>query len=379
MANQFTTSAPPNLTIEQITDGLLFGDRFWNPSDFTFSIPGAGASWTGYTAGHEQASADYGVLTLAQADQFRAAVAQWDKLIAPNFTETNDATSPGNIRAAFSEYGSNSNDGVWGYAYAPPVGGGSSVLSGDIWIGAEVKGSTFAEGSYDFMALLHELGHAIGMKHSFEAPKIPKAYDNHRFTVMSYTDQKDLYWVNFTHPDASHIQANFTDVNASTPMVLDIAAIQELYGADATTGAGNTVYHFSEDDPFMLAIYDAGGKDTFDLSGLARGSEVDLRSGAYSSVGYYSAADQKADAKAANPGFSASFFDSVYSSVTPYTWSDNVGIAFSTVIENATGGSGDDSLLGNSAKNSLKGGGGGDTLSGGGKGDILIGGSGKDI
>ena len=54
-------------------------------------------------------------------------------------------------------------------------------------------------------------------------------------------------------------------------------------------------------------------------------------------------------------------------------------IANGVVIENATGGSGADTITGNSASNTLSGGGGADTLTGGLSGDILMGGTGADI
>ena len=47
-----------------------------------------------------------------------------------------------------------------------------------------------------------------------------------------------------------------------------------------------------------------------------------------------------------------------------YTWSDNVGIAYGTVIENVLGGAATDTLLGNDAGNYLSGGGGNDFLRG---------------
>tara|TARA_B100001175_G_C19323638_1_gene548998 strand:- start:96 stop:548 length:453 start_codon:yes stop_codon:yes gene_type:complete len=56
----------------------------------------------------------------------------------------------------------------------------------------------------------------------------------------------------------------------------------------------------------------------------------------------------------------------------------NLGIAFEAVIENGTGGSGNDSIIGNSANNTLKGNAGNDNLFGRGGIDILIGGEGKD-
>ena len=57
----------------------------------------------------------------------------------------------------------------------------------------------------------------------------------------------------------------------------------------------------------------------------------------------------------------------------------NIWIANSCVIENATGGLGNDNITGNSAANILIGGGGNDTLIGGAGNDLLVGGIGSDI
>ena len=61
-----------------------------------------------------------------------------------------------------------------------------------------------------------------------------------------------------------------------------------------------------------------------------------------------------------------------------FTWSDNVGIAFGTVIENLRLGQGDDRALGNAAANPMEGGIGADSLHGAGGADTLDSGAGND-
>ena len=84
----------------------------------------------------------------------------------------------------------------------------------------------------------------------------------------------------------------------------------------------------------------AGGVDTLDLSGYAMAQTVRLTANTFSSIGGLR---------------------------------DNVSIAVGTVIENAIGGSGADTLEGNAAGNTLIGGGGADVLQGLGGDDLLIG------
>jgi Ca2+-binding RTX toxin-like protein len=127
-------------------------------------------------------------------------------------------------------------------------------------------------------------------------------------------------------------------------MVCDIAAIQSLYGADTTTRTGNTVYGFhcnlAPSDPELkiydfnvnhtpiYTIWDAGGSDTLDCSGYSGNQIINLTPGAYSSV------------------------DGI---------SQNVGIAFHCSIENAVGGSGNDTITG-AGNGTLTGGAGADVF-----------------
>ncbi|MEO6341111.1 MAG: M10 family metallopeptidase C-terminal domain-containing protein, partial [Caulobacteraceae bacterium] len=368
------TGAVP-LTLLQITRGLQV-DYWWDAGQFTFSIPGVGGAWPTY-ASDEEPFTGFAGLSAAQAQRFRMALASWDMLIAPNFTETDDATSPGNIRVAFSTYSDLSD--FWGYAYFPNFHGGSGpAYAGDIWVNARHKTSDLFDGGYDLNALIHEIGHALGLKHSFEAPAIPAPYDNTRYTVMSYTDQDDYASVSFLRTANGGLASALTEVYSTTPMVLDVAAIQARYGADPTTAAGDNVYTFAGDQPFLFTIYDAGGNDTIDVSRMAHGSVVDLTPGSYSSIGYYSVAAQKADAVDKYGPYYTSFIANTFD-FSAYAWADNLGLAFSTTIENAIGGANDDTFIGNLANNRLTGGAGNDIFTGGGGDDVIDGGAGFDI
>ena len=77
--------------------------------------------------------------------------------------------------------------------------------------------STLSQGSGGYETLLHELGHMLGLKHSFEAPlALPAAQDNTAYTLMSYTSSGGTY---------------------STFRPYDIATLNWLYGADGLRGA----------------------------------------------------------------------------------------------------------------------------------------------
>ena len=361
-------------TTSDIAAALLYPNYWWSGPTVTYSIPTLLSQWSGYAPDGEPFDAHFGVLSALQGLRFAAAAEAWDQVLALNLNPTSD----GQIRVAFTDVGAFEDGDVWGYATTPPFRGGTAgAASGDVWIDYAKTSATFADGSYDFMATIHELGHALGLKHPFEdGGVLPAAYDNHRYSVMSYTEYADdLYRT--VEATSTGIRTAVTAVYPSTPMVFDIAALQSRYGADIATATGANTYSWSQATPFMQTIHDAGGTDVIDLSAHTRGSIVDLTPGAYSSIAYFSAADQAAYWTTIY-GWASSFLQQQFNQASTYTWSNNLGIAFDTIIENVLGSAGADTLSGNDAANSLTGGGGADSLSGLIGDDILRGGDGND-
>jgi Ca2+-binding RTX toxin-like protein len=366
-----------NVTPQEAYDGLVFAEGYiWAGSTITYSVPGAGATWAGYGAGSEPFSAGYSTFDATQAANFVAAVEIWDSYIASAMNQVSDAT-PGQIRVAFTtiadpNVGANANS-------PPPPGGSETPVHGDIWVDDTLNGNSFAPRSQYFELLMHELGHTLGLKHPFEGQPLPAGYDSTTYTIMSYTHEDYFYtWSGGGGSIAYSVQGTVS----FTPMVLDIAAIQEHYGADTATGAGDTTYIFTDGGlSGRQAIYDRNGIDTLDLSALSRGSTVDLRPGAYSDLAYYSREAQIEDLVATYGEGFRSFITGVMSDPgrPAYEWTNNLGIAFSTVIENVIGSSSADDITGNSASNDLRGGNGNDTLRGGLGGDHLFGGRGADV
>ena len=348
------------------------GTYYLGSSQFTYSIPGATSVWSAY-AGGEEPSSSYSTLSAAQGANFVAAIGLWDELIAPDFTKVNDnGSGSGELRVAFTSM----DMGTAGYAYSgTPTSPGGKV--GDVWLNSSDTGQTYDSGTYGFTTMLHEIGHTLGLKHPFESPTLPVQYDNTRFTIMAYDGPSDGLITTFKSTGGGGIQSSRSDVIETTPMVIDIAAVQAIYGAETTTRTGNDVYAYTNDDGKVLStIYDAGGNDTIDMSACTRACAIDLTPGAYSSIAEWSTADQIAYWDAQFPGahsFIAGQFDG-YS----YEWHDNLGIALSTTIENADGGAADDTIFGNAVANVLLGNGGNDTLEGGLGNDTLTGGAGND-
>jgi len=370
---------------DQINAGLREPGAKLGTTQFTYSIPTPASTWPGYAAGTEP-FVNYSLLTAAQADYFRLALRAWDELIAPNFTEVaDDANSRGELRVAFTKI---DTANTYAYAYnSPPTSPGSKT--GDIWINTTKVNDDFSPNAYGFEALLHEIGHTLGLKHPFEGTPFPSGlFDNQFYTVMSYTN--NIYYLQWTLDPAGSFSMKPISVNPSSPMVLDIAAVQAIYGADPTTRTGNDVYTFTQGSLTVKTIYDAGGNDTIDLSNFTRSSDIDLRPGAYSNIGkatlqqqiddvinsYLNANGRTQNTLSIAQQFQAFTQNSLASvnqqGYSGYQFQNNLGIAFGTIIENAIGGSGADTIIGNDANNTIRGGLGADILTGGAGTDLFI-------
>ncbi len=173
--------------------------------------------------------------------------------------------------------------------------------------------------------LLHEMGHALGLDHPFGGVNaLPASEDSHKYSVMTYNNNPD------------------NDIRSDAMMLYDVYALQAIWGS-AAYNETDSIYTGSRTDT-VDTVWDTGGKDLFNAKSIKSDVVLDLREGAFSTFGSY----------------------------------PDVVIAYGTQIENATGGSGSDTITGNDLRNVLKGGGGNDVISGGGENDRIKGGGGKD-
>ncbi len=181
-------------------------------------------------------------------------------------------------------------------------------------------------GSIGFATMLHELGHALGLEHTFENRLPPPGTDTNQYSIMSYNYHPDMY------------------VEPSTYMLYDIAALQYLYGANYTTRTGNDIYSWLTDEAMLLTIWDAGGYDYIDASSQYRNTVISLEAGTFSSIG--------------TNGIGGNAVN-------------NVAVAYGAVIEAGTGGSGNDQIYGSQFNNVLTGNAGYDYIDGGGGFDYI--------
>ena len=337
---------PPSFDIEQIIAQLDRNNIGWANGLVTFAFfEGLGAD-----NADEPDFAGFQAFTAAQREAVMDAFTLISDVANLTFIQAADNGKSDN-RLTFAN-STTMPDHVWGYAagryYDYPEGQRDQWFSSEVWVNSDGGIGSYALGTYNFMALMHEILHGLGVPHPGDynasadedityATHAEYAQDSRQFSIMSYFGAEET--------GATH-GFNF----GATPLLHDILILQHIYGANMSTRAGDTIYGFNSNagrDSFdftinlkpVVAIWDGAGEDTIDLSGYNTASVIDLRQGAFSS----------------------------FAGLT-----GNLAIAYGAVIENAIGGGGDDILIGNDSANILNGGAGADTMNGGAGDDIYF-------
>lgn len=229
-----------------------------------------------------------------------------------------------------------------------------------------------APGGFTFTTLIHEMGHGHGLAHphdngghsgvmdgvtsdgpAFDYTTGDYGLNQAVYTMMSYQDG----W-----QESPYGQAATTDPYGwlGSLMAFDVAAIQDKYGVNEDHATGDDVYTLKDENApgtYYSCIWDAGGTDEIRYDG-AKDANIDLRP---ASLRYENGG-----------GGWISYAWGIYGGFT---------IANGVTIEKATGGDGNDTLIGNDAGNILSGGLGHDTLTGGAGADtfVIAAGSSQDV
>jgi trimeric autotransporter adhesin len=264
----------------------------------------------------------------AQQNAVRAALAKFSGVLDLTFTEVAGGTAS-DLCFILDDLTSAQRGAYAGYA---SPGTGEVHLNSSLYaelfsdgLGNFSPKNSLTEGDSGFEVVLHEVAHALGLKHPFEAPLLPNSENSNANTVMSYTR---------------------TVAPATQLALFDVAALQFLYGVAPNTRTDDGVYTLAQ-----RYISDAAGTDTLDASGEAQDVYINLTPGSWNHTGV------------GDPSILAD---------------GQSFIGFGTQIENALGGAGNDSLVGNDLANTLSGGLGDDVLTGGKGDDLLLGEVGVD-
>ena len=244
-------------------------------------------------------------------------------------------------------------DDAWAVGFYPNA---TSIpyehVAGDMFLNlnseaANLPTEAYSPGGKGFMLILHELGHALGLKHPFDETGGRLTYEQ-----AGYADYQDQTYTVMAYED------EFGDVlNAPSSFMLgDVLGLMWLYGVNYTTNSGNSTYIYYDATP-RKTIWDASGSDTLDLTAMTDPVKVYL----------------------------------------PYLYSDaDLGMEYGHIIQNPDTnqqkwhhlmgefetilcGSGDDIIHGDEQKNTISGGAGNDFIAGWEENDVLTGGGGDDF
>ena len=247
------------------------------------------------------------------------------------------------------------NDDVLGFFGPPGTGSGSGVgVFGRTATGWSESG--LEKGGFGYVTIIHEIGHGLGLAHPHDtggsssllqgvtSSSSTGLFDLNQgiYTTMSYVDG----WATAPHGTSGTTGFGWQ----ATMMAFDLAALQQKYGA-VDHNTSDTVYLLPDQNTsgtYYELIWDTGGNDTIEYGG-DRDTVIDLRAATllYEEGG----------------GGFVSYAATIHGGYT---------IANGVMIENATGGFGNDTLTGNDADNTLQGSGGDDTLDGGNGDDTAV-------
>jgi serralysin len=354
-------------TFNNNIDGLLSGVKWRN---YTAGTP-ISYSFTDSINDYESTYADRGshaasfqTLNATQRTASRAWITQYANVSNANFVELTGASDrDATIRMASSNVPSTA------FAYYP---NNSYVEGGDAWFNRSSGWySNPILGTYAYHTFGHELGHALGLKHGQELGGVRNVAlnpdrDSMEFSIMTYRSYIGGPTTGYTNESGGYAQ---------TLMMYDIAAIQQMYGADFTANATNTTYTFSTTTGEMFingagqgvpysnrifrTIWDGDGVDTYNFSNYTTSLSIDLTPGGWVDLDRFGNFQRANLGGGTGGGLHAGHARAHIFNALQF------GGDGRSLIENAIGGTGNDVMIGNSANNILNGGAGADNMAGG--------------
>ncbi len=349
MTGTTSTTATGNVYV----DGIISGTQ-WATNSFTYSFPTSASFYTGafgLSYGSGEPLNGFQPFTAIQQAAVTSILGMYSQVANLSFTEITE-TSTQSATLRYAELSLPSTAWTY-YPSTSPEGGDAWFNSTTHWYDNPVVGN------YAWLTMIHETGHAMGLKHPQEAGTygaMPADHNSLEYTVMSYRSYVGA-------SDTAGL-TNGTWSFPTTLMMYDISALQSMYGANYSTNAGDTVYKWDPStgqefingvaqampggNKVFMTIWDGGGHDTYDFSNYTTGVTVNLAPGSWTTT---------SATQLANLGNGHTAIGNIANALE---FQGNTA----SLIENAVGGTGNDTLIGNAANNTLTGGHGNDTLDG---------------
>lgn len=327
--------------------------------------------------------------TFAPATELQKAAAVVAMGLVASYTKLTfvEAASPSGADATFrfAAYGDGGSESRFppnnNMAYSPS----DSRSAGDTWLGGNGTPPTAAFFGTDHLnTIMHEMGHALGLKHGHDAGfgrTLTADRNDNEFSVMTYAS--------YMGADAdSGASEAWVGSAPQSYMMYDIAALQAYYGANFDRVGTAAIYTWdevtgqqyingiaaaftgaSETGKILSTVWTQGADATYDLSNFNEDQLADLRPGQWLRFSAGQISDLNNQAPEGTPEYQAQ--GNIYNALLYQ------GDARS-LVSNLITGSGNDRLIGNDADNMLSAGAGNDTIDGGLGDDTISGGSGAD-
>jgi serralysin len=341
-------------------DGILLNAK-WDPATgpVTFSFPNTADDYSDYDPGSRGVflgddGSKFFQVSAVEMQAVRSLLGSVTQFTGLGLNEISDTAADRTIDARADIRVGGSTE-IGGGTTFPPTS--TPPFAGDVWIGPGFGNPV--RGDVAFHLHAHELGHALGLKEAEFADgsaarfvNVPLDRASPEFSVMSQRSFEGgpvdawrtiEFW---GHPQSF--------------MMLDIAALQHLYGANYGFRSNDTHYHWNAatgemsvdrvpqgapgDNRVFTTIWDGDGHDTYDFSDYADRVLIDLTPGGWSVTSQAQLADLGFGNKARGNVFNALLADSDLQVDDPRS-----------LIEDAIAGSGNDVIRGNDAGNYLGG------------------------
>ncbi|WP_420412682.1 matrixin family metalloprotease [Roseibium sp.] len=228
-------------------------------SDYTALLNQDGSRWNAFTATGQPVVITYsfmdtlpsysgyvgysGLANLTEltpiSENFRAAtreiIQSFDSASGLDFVEVTDSDSV-QLRLGAYDFSGTALSSTQGYAYYPEFAPSFTPLelAGDVYFNSANIGVNGSPQDYEKFIIAHEIGHALGLDHTFEGLNIlTTLLDNQDNSLMSYTFGTG-YW--------------------SSPRSLDIQALDYYYGTAASTEAAVAAYYTACADRVNISL-----------------------------------------------------------------------------------------------------------------------------